>query len=677
MIGRTQVRSGHRLRGTASALIFFILCFLPTALSAKAPTNADCLACHSDPGLTTEVNGKPVSLYVDEAKFKASIHGSMFACVDCHDDVKSAPHTATPVKISCAKCHSDEEKAYQSSVHGKGAHSPKAEVAKEVPTCTSCHGDVHQVLPASDPNSPVSHTNIPATCSKCHATPMVLQGTGLSAQPALSYKESVHGKAVAGGSQTAAVCTDCHGSHAILTPRDSKSSIAKFNVPNTCGKCHGTIEKEYNQSIHGKAIAAGNWAAPVCTDCHGIHTILQPTDPKSSVSGQALARTTCARCHEGVRLSEEFGVPGDRIRSYMDSYHGLASQLGSQVVANCASCHGVHNILPSSDPNSTINKAHLVQTCGKCHPGASANFVKSKVHIDVPLSRDPGSIAIRWIRWFYLSMIIGTIGAMLFHNFLVWRKKALALRRASHRPVVRMNPWQRAQHLTLLISFITLVLTGFALKYPETWLGWVFNESIRRWVHRVAGVVLIGVGLFHVFYIAFRKDGRKMVKDMLPILKDATDVVAALKYYLGLSDQRPQFLRFNYGEKFEYWALVWGTFVMAATGLLVWFQVQFSAFVPRWIIDVALAIHFYEAILATLAIIVWHFYAVIFDPDVYPMNWAWLDGRMSVHHYEVEHPLALADAEFASTSEGSESEEDATVKRAQHKEEGPPADKGD
>jgi len=136
-------------------------------------------------------------------------------------------------------------------------------------------------------------------------------------------------------------------------------------------------------------------------------------------------------------------------------------------------------------------------------------------------------------------------------------------------------------------------------------------------------------------------------------------------------------MRFNYGEKFEYWALVWGTFVMAATGLLVWFQVEFGAFMPRWIIDVALAIHFYEAILATLAIIVWHFYAVIFDPDVYPLNWAWLDGRMSVQHYEEEHPLALAEAEFASTSEASESEADAMVKRAQHKEEGPPADKGD
>lgn len=652
MTGHSKIRFGRRLPGTAFALILAFLCLFPAVLSAKAPSNAECLACHSDSSLSTEVNGKPRSLFVDDAKFKASIHGGMFACVDCHDDLKEAPHTTTPAKVSCTKCHADAGEAYARSVHGAAARGKNVALAQRAPACTSCHGDAHQVLPVADANSPVHHANVPATCSTCHATPMVVNGASISAQPALSYKESVHGKAIAGGSLTAAVCTDCHGAHDIRTPRDPKSSIAKFNVPDTCGKCHAPVEAEYQNSIHGKAVAAGNSQAPVCTDCHGIHTIKQPTDPNSSVAAQNLARTTCARCHEGVRLTQEFGVPGDRVRSYNDSYHGLAAQLGSQVVANCASCHGVHNILPSSDPNSTISKDHLVATCGKCHAGASANFVKGKVHIDVPVSKDAGSTAIRWVRWFYLTMILGTIGAMLLHNFLIWRKKALALRRASYRPVVRMNPWQRAQHLTLLVSFITLALTGFALKYPDSWLGWVFNESFRRWAHRVAGVVLIAVGLFHVYYLAFRKDGRKMFRDMFPVLKDAFDVVANLKYYLGLTDKRPQFLRFNYGEKFEYWALVWGTIVMGATGLLVWFKIGIGGLFPRWIVDVALAVHFYEAVLATLAIVVWHFYAVIFDPEVYPINWAWLDGRMSIHQYEEEHPLALADAEFVATEPG-------------------------
>ena len=107
----------------------------------------------------------------------------------------------------------------------------------------------------------------------------------------------------------------------------------------------------------------------------------------------------------------------------------------------------------------------------------------------------------------------------------------------------------------------------------------------------------------------------------------------------GFAEQRPMFRRFSYAEKAEYWALVWGTFVMAGTGLMAWFKVFTGARVPGWWIDVALTIHWYEAILATLAIIVWHFYAVIFDPDAYPMNFAWFDGRMSLEHYEEEHPL--------------------------------------
>ena len=196
-----------------------------------------------------------------------------------------------------------------------------------------------------------------------------MQSSGLSAAPFISYQESVHGKAVAAGSEKAAVCTDCHGAHDILSPADAKSTIFKFNVPTTCAKCHDNVKQEFMGSIHGQAIAKGNWQAPVCTDCHGIHGIKSHLDPNSSVSGQALAATTCARCHEGVRLTQDFGIEAHRSSTYLSSYHGLASQMGSKVVANCASCHGTHNILPSTDAKSTINQANLINTCGKCRSG--------------------------------------------------------------------------------------------------------------------------------------------------------------------------------------------------------------------------------------------------------------------------------------------------------------------
>jgi cytochrome b subunit of formate dehydrogenase len=613
---------------------------LTTAVVAKGPTSkglstAECLACHNDSSLSKEEGGKTVSLYVSEQKFKASMHGSMFQCNDCHKDVKAFPHEPAPAKVSCATCHADQQSQYSSGFHAKAIKAGDTKAA----TCVDCHGGPHELLAAGDPNSRVSHANIPKTCGSCHGQKFVMEGSGHSAQPFFSYQESVHGRAVAAGSEKAAVCTDCHGAHEILNAGNPKSPIFKFNVPQTCAKCHNNVKTEYMASTHGKAIDRGNWQAPVCTDCHGIHLIKPHIDPTSPVAAQQLAKTTCGRCHEGVRLSQEFGIAGRRSTTYMASYHGLASELGSNVAANCASCHGVHNILPSSDPNSTISKTRLVETCGRCHPGATENFTKGKIHIDVPLSADIGSTAVRWIRRFYLLMIAATIGGMLLHNFLIWRRKAIAKKNAHARIVVRMEPVQRYQHLLLLASFITLVITGFALKYPDSWFAsaLLIHEKARGIIHRVAGVVLIGVCMFHVLYVVVNRSGRKLFKDFLPTPKDAWDIVNTLRYYLGLSHDKPQYARFHYGEKFEYLALVWGMFVMGATGLALWFKVQVGHFAPRWTLDVATAIHFYEAILATLAILVWHFYEVMLDPDVYPMNWAWYDGRMSIEHYVDEH----------------------------------------
>jgi cytochrome b subunit of formate dehydrogenase len=148
-----------------------------------------------------------------------------------------------------------------------------------------------------------------------------------------------------------------------------------------------------------------------------------------------------------------------------------------------------------------------------------------------------------------------------------------------------------------------------------------------------------------------------MIKDMLPDWKDVTDVRDAFRYYLGSSDQRPLFGRFSYAEKMEYWALVWGMFVMASTGLMIWFKSGVGERVPGWWIDVAITVHFYEAVLATLAIVVWHWYGVIFDPDAYPMNWSWFDGKMSIEQYQHEHPLDLVAIE---KSDGAAPEAEAT-----------------
>ncbi len=621
-------------------------------------SNADCLACHGDNTLSKEENGKPVSLYVDDKKFQGSVH-SIFGCTDCHRDVKAVPHETTPAKPACATCHADQQAAYDKGYHAAALKKGDARAAR----CVDCHGSPHEIVPASDPASRVHHSNIPATCGSCHGQKFVMEASGHSAQTFYSYQQSVHGRAVAAGKDGAAVCTDCHGSHDIRTAGDPNSPIFKFNVPNTCAKCHGDVQKVYAQSIHGTAIARGNWQAPVCTDCHGIHSIKAPVDPSSTVSAQSVAQATCARCHEGVRLTQEFGVPAHRVSTYMDSYHGLASRLGSQVVANCASCHGVHNILPSSDPRSTINRANLVKTCGHCHPGVTEKFVLAKVHVDAPLSADTGSVVVRWVRRFYISMILAVIGAMLAHNFLIWRRKAVARRKMEHRVVARMSLNQRVQHLILLSSFFVLVITGFALKFPDSWFAaMVGGETVRGIVHRVAAVVLISLGVYHLVYAAVSGEGRRLVRDFLPRLKDMRDAAENVTHYLGFASEKPQFARFNYAEKAEYWALVWGMVVMAGTGIMLWAKVTVGDLIPRWWLDVAAAVHFYEAVLATLAILAWHFYQVFFDPDTYPMNWAWYDGKMSLEHYREEHgldaePLLAASREEAKADRHTEAED--------------------
>ncbi|MFZ3264805.1 MAG: cytochrome b/b6 domain-containing protein [Terriglobales bacterium] len=684
-------------------LLFAIALALAFGASPAIAADQDCLACHGDPGMKSE-SGK--SLHVDAAKHKSSVHGDL-GCTTCHVGVKEYPHPKPMRMPTCATCHSDEVAQVPQSVHsilGKDAcascHGPTHEVQpaaklvpqqcatchadavhgyqqgvhavarkdgdKQAPTCLSCHGSPHQILAADDPKSPVAHANIPNTCGTCHGQKFVMASVGQSTQEFYSYQQSIHGRAVANGSTKAAVCTDCHGVHEILPASNDKSSIFKFNVPETCGKCHASVKTEFMQSIHGQAITRGNSLAPVCTDCHGIHSIKSHLDPNSPVNSQNLAKATCARCHEGVRLAQEFGVEGSRESTYLASYHGLASERGSQIVANCASCHGVHNILPSSDPRSTINSANLIKTCGQCHPGITRKFTLGKVHVDAPLSADIGSKAVRWIRSFYLLMIFGVIGGMVLHNLIIWRRKAILMRDAYPRTVTRMKPSQRWQHLTLLISFFTLVITGFALKFPDSFLSLIpgLGERIRPIIHRIAGVVMIGAGVYHLVYLALTRDGRKLVVDLLPEPKDATDVVSVMRYYLGLGGSKPEFKRFTYAEKAEYWALVWGVFVMAATGIALWAKVTVGHLFPRWWLDIATAVHFYEAILATLAIIVWHFYQVFLDPDVYPMNWAWWDGKVSKHHYQEEHGLdsetllAAAGAEAHTNSNGNDTGKD-------------------
>ena len=578
-------------------------------------------------------------------------------CQGCHSPGKTLPY------LGGAKFHAEPHAAYDRGFHARGIQG-----GMKAATCIDCHtrnGDMTTILQAGDPKSTVHRSNIAETCGRCHGDKSVMQGSGISDRPFLSYRESVHAKALAQGNISAAVCTDCHNSHDILPAADPRSPIAKVNIPGTCSKCHKSESAEFMQSVHGQAVTRGVSRSPVCTDCHGIHGITSPVEKATANASTAVATDTCAGCHEGVALTREFGVAGERVSSYKDSYHGLASELGSQVVANCASCHGVHNILPSTDPKSMIHANNLPQTCGQCHIGAGVNFATGKIHLTSELvsaagAQDAGVIGTRIVRWIYIPLIVLVIGGMAVHNGLIWIRKAAAKKRQA-RGVVRLSANQRTQHWLLLTSFIALVLSGFALQYPDSWLAALLggSEYLRRIIHRIAAVIMLAAGVYHLVYLGISNEGRLWLKDMLVRGKDFNDVIANFRYYLGLSRVKPKIARFGYPEKAEYWAVVWGTILMGLTGLMIWFKLGVFAFLPRWTIDIALAIHFYEAVLATLAIIVWHFYHVIFDPDVYPLNFAFLDGRISEEHYREEHELAYEESqkEVSQTREDQEGQQ--------------------
>ena len=526
----------------------------------------------------------------------------------------------------CLDCHGDNT-LFKTNSAGKSislfVDAAKLKVsAHKTNDCISCHADVTAKHP--DDNRAVLAVN----CGRCHA------------RQTESFQASVHGLALRSGHDDAATCRDCHDTHDIISDNSPSSPIYFSRQADTCGACHDREAREWAQSVHGRAVKAGSHDAPTCTGCHDEHKI---RSLKSS-SSMTISEDVCSRCHASERLNTKYNLPGDRVKTFFESYHGLAAQYGSTVAANCASCHGFHKVLPSTDTNSTISKVHLVETCGKCHPGANTEFSLGKIHVPPDGQAggtDFGSRLNRWVRRAYLFLIFATIGGMLAHNGTLFVKKTLARLRMTERPVVRMTLSQRWQHFLLATSFIVLAVTGFALKFPDSWLAKVLgsSEPFRRWSHRIAGLVMLLMGLYHLLYLLLTPDGRKLLADLFPVKKDTLDVWQMVRYLLGREAHKPKIGRFGYEEKMEYWAVVWGTMIMGATGLAIWLKIDVTRFLPRWVVTVATTIHYYEAVLACLAIIVWHFYHVIFDPEVYPLNTACLDGRISEEFQAHEHPL--------------------------------------
>ena len=586
------------------------------------------------------------------------------SCAECHGShdmvaVKSAKFAfgdGTETE-ACGRCHEPERRDYAASAHADGVRGNQ----RIAPDCLACHRE--RLASRGPDRSPVElKLAQEKLCESCHVNqPEVAGRSLLGAKFVASFDRSVHGAALAAGEAEAATCIDCHGAHAMNRAAVSGARVGRLAITATCARCHGKQADQYSTSVHAVALAKGNLDSAGCTSCHGEHDIKRHTDPTAPVHKTNLARQVCAECHSSVRLTKKYGLASDTFKTFADSYHGLAVRGGAVEVVNCASCHGVHAIKAQSDPTSSINRANLVHTCGECHPGANTRFAVGAVHSSE--SQKEASPVLYWIANIYVVLIVVVVGGMGLHNLLDFFKKTrrkLAIQKGelqeqhvAHRLYLRMSAHERCQHGVLVLSFVALVVTGFMLRYPEAW--WVvairsFSArafELRSLSHRAAGVIMLAAGVWHVWYLAGTKPGRRLFLDLLPRWRDVTDPWGVLKYNLGLAAEKPAFGRFCYIEKAEYWALVWGTLLMGATGAILWFENASMGHLTKLGFDVARTIHFYEAILATLAIIVWHFYFVIFNPDVYPMNLAWLTGRMSEGEMLEEHPLQLEELKAA------------------------------
>jgi cytochrome b subunit of formate dehydrogenase len=637
---RVTVHRPHRL---IPALLLAGLVNLLGAAAAAAQEEYEpidssaCADCHEA--------GPQGSAFADEVDHSA--HEGL-DCLDCHVDRGTVPHTPPDPDFfvggdGCRTCHDGADAEYQA--HGRSLVGD----VEDMPRCSDCHGS-HDILPSSVTRSATHPTNLPATCGRCHEDlDLTAKHDILIDHPIQIYARSVHGKASRGGVYVAATCNDCHSTggtaHKILSPGSPQSSINHFNIPATCGKCHRGVESDYRDGIHGQLAARGETDAPVCTDCHGEHGILSPDDPLSPVSGSKVAEMTCSPCHESAVLNEKYGIQTGRLTTFIDSYHGLKSKAGDTHVANCASCHGVHRILPSSDPTSSVNPANLRTTCGECHPNISEAMATTPIHgVGGQGLRTPVADVVEKI---YIIAITVIIGLMILHWVIDLIRHLVNI--TKKRPqLLRMHIDEVVQHALLAISFIALVISGFALRYDESWIatfffGWEGGFAVRGTLHRASAVLFIGTVLWHALFLLAPR-GRRFVKDMMPIRRDFEFFLNRILYNLGLRPKVECIQRFSYVEKAEYWALVWGTVVMVVTGLMLWFDNWFIQLLPKGVLDVALVVHFWEAWLASLAILVWHMYSVVFHPHVYPMNPSWITGHMPEDMYAHEHPGYIEEA---------------------------------
>lgn len=529
---------------------------------------ASCMACHAE-----AMNGRHK---VNQEALKTSPHKDL-KCQDCHASITSAPHTPAMLKhkTTCGSCHPAVEKPYLNS-----AHSYRDRVAGDHPTCVFCHGqgDPHAVKP---PAAWTRQDRV-ALCSQCHEDAARMNRYKADPDAVSSYRESFHGKALLRfGNQRVAICTDCHGVHGMLSPRDPAATTNRLHAAQTCARvgCHAGARVNF-------AMSGAN------------HLRLKIKDMPLLLGEIWFFRFMIVGII-GVML---FIIVLD-LRKQVFVAQGAPRE--SRLVGSLI-CFGFFN-MQSALGVATFQIHIALWMWGLAIATLLAAWLVYLVQRKPRRERSDEPVYVRW------SVAMRVQHVLLMISFTLLACTGLPLRFAN-------------------VPGVSAFLSVFG------------GLSRARLLHRGAGMLLVCVFLWHVGWLLYRwhKAGYTLRSwNMLPSRKDLHDVVGTIHYYLGWRPEEPRFDRYQFRSKMDYWAEWWGIPLIAITGMVLWFPIGFGNRLPEAALSFALIAHSYEATLAFLAILTWHLYNVQFNPRVFPMNHVWYTGILTRTEMEHEHPLEL------------------------------------
>ncbi|OQX95005.1 hypothetical protein B6I21_07660, partial [candidate division KSB1 bacterium 4572_119] len=602
-----------------------------------------CMDCHSRPGLVKKSNGEVDSLFVELHEIRDSAHGNNIECIECHVNMSNQnnPVCKDSGPVDCSICHAEVVANYQISSHGKAMEAGD----ENAPGCSECHG-THFIQPPEDLTSPIFPKNVPQLCGKCHRSgETVAQRIDNQTEIVDHYTMSIHGKGLLeSGLMVTAVCNNCHNAHLELPASDENSWVHPDNIGQTCGQCHLGIYEDFKTSIHHPDVADTDEKLPTCHDCHNAHEVERIDN--ESFRQQIL--NECGTCHE-----EETG-------SYFETYHGKVSLLGSGKTAKCSDCHGAHNILPAGEPKSTLSHGNVVETCRQCHPNSNRKFTGYLSHAT---HHDRAKFPILYYTfWAMTILLIGTFAFFGLHTIL-WVPRSLWQRLKVHKKLVddsksyfvRFESHWRVLHVIVIISFMGLAISGMVLKFAGTaWASFIANNILGGFemaglIHRLCALLTLGYFLAHFVFMfkKWKKSGKTLraflfdKEGLIPTWNDLKEFFQTIRWFFGHKKQ-PNYGKWTYWEKFDYFAVFWGVTMIGFSGLTLWFPEFFTLFLPGWFLNVATIIHSDEALLATGFIFTVHFFNTHFRPEKFPMDPVIFTGKVPLEVFKHERPREYA-----------------------------------